>query len=167
MPFIRYQEEDLSAIAALPAKRAREPPAAVAPPPAAADSGARASGGAGAKKTKRDEEKVSDPESDELGDFTSTRELVIRWEEERAEAEMAGKVKPLVKEKTGYQLYHMHRVAEIKSKRDQGQATRKGDGGVKHHEAFKKAARDWSRPEARATVKSCACCSRLRASTTR
>lgn len=38
------------------------------------------------------------------------------------------------KDKTGYQLYHMHRVSEIKETL-----------GLKHHEAFKRAAKDWSK----------------------
>lgn len=39
------------------------------------------------------------------------------------------------KRKTGYQLYHMHRVAELKEG---------VKAGIKHHDAFKQAARDWS-----------------------
>lgn len=66
--------------------------------------------------------------------YLSTRESVIRSEAERAGAVLAGQVTALTKEKTGYQLFHMHRVAEIKR-----------DLGVKHHDAFKRAAKDWTR----------------------
>lgn len=66
--------------------------------------------------------------------FRSTRERVIQAEASRAGAELAGQVIHMPKEKTGYQLYHMHRVAEIKE-----------EAGVKHHEAFKRAARDWTK----------------------
>ena len=66
--------------------------------------------------------------------YMSTRESVIRSEADRAGAELAGLATTLLKEKTGYQLFHMHRVAEIKR-----------DLGVKHHDAFKRAAKDWSR----------------------
>jgi hypothetical protein len=66
--------------------------------------------------------------------YMSTRDSVVRSEAEKAGAELAGQATVLTKEKTGYQLYHMHRVAEIKR-----------DLGVKHHEAFKRAAKDWSR----------------------
>jgi hypothetical protein len=58
----------------------------------------------------------------------------LRAEISRVGAELAGQMVGVTKEKTGYQLYHMHRVAEIKE-----------DLGVKHHEAFKRAAKDWSR----------------------
>ncbi len=40
-----------------------------------------------------------------------------------------------IRPKTAYQLFHMHRVAELKD------AT---PGGIKHHDAFKRAARDWT-----------------------
>jgi hypothetical protein len=135
--------DEATAAAVLPAKRMREQAPAAPPPPAAAAASVAVATGS-RKKSKRDEEAVEPNSNEEAADdFTSTRELVIRWEDERAMAEMAGKALAFAKEKTGYQLYHMHRVAEIKSMREPH--TRKADGNVKHHEAFKKAARDWSK----------------------
>ncbi len=110
----------------------------------------RVSGGSaseGRKKSKREEDR-GDSEHDNsdyaADESASTRERVIRWEADRERAEMAGQAAPAVKEKTGYQLFHMHRVAEIKGKSEAGSKA-KGDSGVKHHEAFKRAAKDWSR----------------------
>lgn len=46
-----------------------------------------------------------------------------------------GALMPPFKKKTGYQLFHMYRVAELKEITP---------GGLKHHEAFKRAAREWT-----------------------
>ena len=84
------------------------------------------------KKSRVDASKSPEYEASTV--YQTTRERVVRAEEERRGAELAGAMVGTVKEKTGYQLYHMHRVAEIKE-----------EAGVKHHEAFKRAAKDWSR----------------------
>ena len=83
--------------------------------------------------------RVEAHESPESPEYTrnawrSTRARVLRSEKERRANELAGQMVEPQKEKTGYQLYHMHRVAEIKE-----------EAGCRHHDAFKKAARDWSR----------------------
>jgi hypothetical protein len=58
--------------------------------------------------------------------------------EERVLAALAAEqLQPVAarKHKTAYQLFHKHRAAELRETTP---------GGMKHHEAFKRAARDWT-----------------------
>lgn len=69
-------------------------------------------------------------------DWTATRVRALKaMSQLQRQSKEEGAIAGSFKKKTGYQLFHMYRVAELKESTP---------GGIKHHDAFKRAAREWT-----------------------